>query len=178
MRIGGTEISDIKIGSTDIKKVYAGSNLIWERVAAPLTSLYINAKDYNSIAGTLKTWPLVQDPNSFSGTVVHDETDGISDTERLNYNVSMEPGTYSLYVRSRYSTASSQDTTFVYINGVRFDCRTSATLNYSWWELNTGYDINNKQTFQLTGNDLIQLGDREAIYFDRIYITKNGDQPV
>lgn len=30
--IGGNEIDDIKIGSTDINEVYIGSNLVWQRL--------------------------------------------------------------------------------------------------------------------------------------------------
>lgn len=44
MKIGTNDISDCKLGSTQINKVYLGNNLVWEKnVAALLLDLYPNA---------------------------------------------------------------------------------------------------------------------------------------
>ena len=43
MKIGSTEIVDCKIGTTQVNKVYLGSNLVWEKSSPLLLDLYPNA---------------------------------------------------------------------------------------------------------------------------------------
>ena len=43
MKIGSTDIVDCKIGTTQVNKVYLGSNLVWEKSSPLLLDLYPNA---------------------------------------------------------------------------------------------------------------------------------------
>ena len=44
MKLGANDVSAVKIGSTDVNKVYLGANLVWQKVAATLLlDLYPNA---------------------------------------------------------------------------------------------------------------------------------------
>ena len=42
LKVGNTEISDLKIGTTDVQKVYKGNNLIWQRNALKPIQFYQN----------------------------------------------------------------------------------------------------------------------------------------
>ena len=45
LKVGNTEISDLKLGTTDVQKVYKGTNLIWERNATlKLIQFYDNVE--------------------------------------------------------------------------------------------------------------------------------------
>jgi len=43
MKIGSTDIVDCKIGTTQVNKIYLGSNLVWEKASPLLLDLYPDA---------------------------------------------------------------------------------------------------------------------------------------
>ena len=50
LKIGGTDISDVRVGSTQVKAVYQGSNLVWQAVSNPTFHSAFGVSDSNSLA--------------------------------------------------------------------------------------------------------------------------------
>lgn len=140
------------------------------------SSLYIEAENANTLdAG----WSIV---NEGSITAIHDITinTGSTDNQNAVYNFIVQSGVYRIWIKSRYLEAALRDTLHFKANGgLQLNCRTSATVDYSWWQVNDGYNISAPVNFTLNeGANTINIIDREVCAIDKIYITKNGDTPT
>lgn len=90
MKIGNIDISDVKIGSNDVSKVYRGSDLMWERITTK--SLFINS---TYIESDLTDYPVVIKQNNFNtndftknvdNLRFYDENDNILNHEIVNFS--------------------------------------------------------------------------------------------
>ena len=72
MKIGNTDIVDCKIGSTQVNKVYLGSNLVWEKAQPLFLDLFPNA------AAAFSYYKL---RNDYTGNCIKIRRDGISPAE-------------------------------------------------------------------------------------------------
>jgi len=79
MKIGNTDIVDCKIGSTQVNKVYLGSNLVWEKASPALYELYydVNGLSINS-TNTFGTVDALGNISSFISTSPALGTDELS----------------------------------------------------------------------------------------------------